>query len=397
MGITDDLIRRGHFPKELPPPFNTESFADFALSQGSALIANLLGNKASICLRHNVARPGGMRRPLSIPHPGHHYQLCELVDSAWTSTLEPLLNNSRISASIPVRATSGRAFVARTPPSTEDLRAQARAAGRYLLVTDIQNFYPTLYTHSVPWALHGKMIAKSNRTMKLIGNQIDKALRQMQDRQTVGVPIGPDSSMIIAECLLSAVETELINRIPDIVGYRFRDDIELQFGSRAEAEAAAGSLQEILGDYELALNPRKTRVVELPEAMEERGIPEIREWNFRNTPQGRKRDIHAFFDHVFTTVSSARGGNTAAFAIARLRDLPIDSESWKLLEANSLQLLVAEPSCARQAAMLFERATSAGHAVSVPGLARATERLADHHAALGHGSEVAWALFMSIR
>ncbi len=72
---------------------------------------------------------------------------------------------------------------------------------RYVVASDISRFYPTVYTHSIPWSIHGKAASKidtkSNSTA-LPFNQLDLLLRHAQDGQSVGLPIGPDTSRIIA-------------------------------------------------------------------------------------------------------------------------------------------------------------------------------------------------------
>ena len=72
-----------------------------------------------------------------------------------------------------------------------------------MLTTDLSRFFPTIYTHSVPWAFHSKSVAKKNKnpTLKYFGNLLDLALRQAQDGQTIGIPIGPDTSHMIAEAI----------------------------------------------------------------------------------------------------------------------------------------------------------------------------------------------------
>ncbi|QDJ13847.1 hypothetical protein CEP45_08420 [Mergibacter septicus] len=37
---------------------------------------------------------------------------------------------------------------------------------RYLFTTDIANFYPSIYTHSIPWAIYTKEKAKNSKTEK---------------------------------------------------------------------------------------------------------------------------------------------------------------------------------------------------------------------------------------
>ncbi len=73
-------------------------------------------------------------------------------------------------------------------------RARVYAQGRYLLRTDISRFYPSVYTHSIPWAIHGKEYSKQHRFDKNLGNQLDKLVQSCQYGQTNGIPIGPDTT-----------------------------------------------------------------------------------------------------------------------------------------------------------------------------------------------------------
>ena len=62
---------------------------------------------------------------------------------------------------------------------------------QFLTHTDIVDCYAAVYTHSIPWALHGKEKAKKNRFDKnLIGNIIDTHIQDMRHGQTNGIPQG---------------------------------------------------------------------------------------------------------------------------------------------------------------------------------------------------------------
>ncbi len=65
--------------------------------------------------------------------------------------------------------------------------------------TDLSRFYQTIYTHSLPWAIHGKAQAKENKENGLYGNKLDSCVRNTQDQQTIGLPVGPDTSFILSE------------------------------------------------------------------------------------------------------------------------------------------------------------------------------------------------------
>jgi hypothetical protein len=100
---------------------------------------------------------------------------------------------------------------------------------RYLLYADTSRYYTTIYTHSISWALHGKSVAKERRHDKsLLGNQLDELVRATQDSQSVGIPIGPDTSLIISEIIGTAIDLELRERLSaaniKMQGHRYLDD-----------------------------------------------------------------------------------------------------------------------------------------------------------------------------
>lgn len=396
MPLGADLIDRGYFPREVPPTFTSSSLAAVAVTPSlSAFNASYQDEPATRPARHNLARPNGLRRPLSIPNPIHYLQLCGVLDANWAQ-IQAQLNKSSIASSSPVQASGPRAFEPKHSDSA-DRRTLSRAGARYLLKADIQSFYPSVYTHSVPWAFHTKPVAKARRRdMSLVGNAIDRVLQNSQDAQTLGIPIGPDASWVIAECLMAAVEDELRTRLTTFQGHRYLDDFEFVFGSLSDAESALGDLQEILSHYELMLNPTKTKIVELPSPVEESGIAELRRWEFRDGGVAQRNDLRAYFDRVAELVSENQGGNIASYAIGRLSSEDIDETAWPILESQLLQLLVAEPSCAQQVAIAMSMMTASGHSPTTSAITNATERLAVRHAALGHGSEIAWALWISI-
>ena len=129
-------------------------------------------------------------------------------------------------------------------------------------LTSVSSIPP--WTHAIPWALHGKAHAKAHLG-KTRGDKLDKAIRHCSSNQTAGIPIGPDASIVIAEIVLTAVDKAFKKRIPNPRGFRYFDDYEAAFKTRAEAEEAQSQLEASLEDFEATLNPSKTYVLELPQ------------------------------------------------------------------------------------------------------------------------------------
>lgn len=173
-----ELLKRGYFPRELPPPFTTRSFAKWAKTNTPS------STDTALSVSHNLARAGGLRWRLSIPNPLCHAILCADLEKHW-SLLTKVIYPARLAASRPrITTTLERAVVPRYKQTElPKLRALKRLGARYHLRTDIAQFYHSIYTHAVPWALHTKAVAKANKN-KTQGDQIDRAYNS-RDRRSV--------------------------------------------------------------------------------------------------------------------------------------------------------------------------------------------------------------------
>ncbi len=135
-----------------------------------------------------------------------------------------------------------------------------------MLETDISDCYGSIYTHSIAWAIHGKAEAKKkgNRNNgRLLGAVIDKALRQMANGQTNGLPQGSVLTDFIAEIVLGYADLQLSRNIGNTIQsfeiVRFRDDYRIFTNSPQDAEAIVKVLSEVLLSLGLKLNPNKTK------------------------------------------------------------------------------------------------------------------------------------------
>ena len=145
----------------------------------------------------------------------------------------------------------------------------------YLYHTDITNCYGSLYTHSIPWALHSKKKVKSkkyrtdkNRTDKsLIGNQIDAHLQQMSYGQTNGIPQGSVLMDFIAEIVLLYVDSCFTLKLKKLYGkdvfskleiLRYRDDYRIFTSDKRLAEDSLKELSKVMTDFGFKLNSSKT-------------------------------------------------------------------------------------------------------------------------------------------
>lgn len=389
-----DLLLRGYFPKELPRPFTTTDYANALTAKPAP--SSWSKPRVSQASSYSLARVGMFRRPLAICNPVQFYGLSEELNKSWP-LLAPLLAGTPLSATAPTICRTGRTIQGRFPLGAKPQRAiECRLGRRFVLQTDISRFYSSIYTHSIPWAIHGKLAAKADKTTKLFGNRIDTWVRQGQDQQTVGIPIGPDTSLVLAELLMQRCDRRLLGMLPDVKGYRYIDDYELSFRSRTEAEEAYHILESCLSEFELALNPKKTAVRELPILLEAEWSVALRRFNMRTSKTGISYDLEHYFSLAFELHRKYPDESVLQYAIARLRSLEVSRAHWEKLQQLFLLCVAPEPACFPYAIDIIIDRKNKGAPILRSDLTEAIESLIIEHSPLRHSSEVANAVWAAL-
>lgn len=392
-----DLLAKGYFPKELPPPFNTKKLAPVLSSRSNLPQSFTNGRRKAKVLTHNLARPGSVRRKLGVPNPVLHYNLCHDIASSWKNTLSLIIKQSPFSLSAPSRQSSSqRAFSPRRPRSQEILeRASIRSTAKYILQTDISRFYHSIYTHSIPWAIHSKAKAKNNYSYNLVGNSIDRWIRNGQDRQTLGVPVGPDTSWVVSELILAQVDKAIPRQFRG-KGMRWVDDYEFGCSSISEAEGLLANIQNELAEYELDVNDGKSKIIDAPVPLEPEWTSHLRNFKFRRRADSQRYDLIQYFSKAFTYQRENKSDGVLRYAIARLREIRIDASNFDLFSDLLIHCMISEPGCM---SFVFEeilKCQTAGYSPPNVKLEDALNDIILRHARVLHASEVAWGLWGAI-
>jgi hypothetical protein len=232
------LLQAGYFPEELPPPFVSRDLAHLRAVLGKSWPAQALSQFKSEPEVFSTPKFGRARRRLAIVNPISHYKISSLIAGGWTEIRDQLAR-STVSEFKPVYDMAGeRAFFGLDFERIEQRTNSILAQYHYSLKTDIARFYPTIYTHSIAWALYGKAYCKANLHKsafeKSLGNQLDVAIRKCQDNQSLGIPIGPDTSRVLGEIIGVGIE-KLLDKLVDSFpsrGLRYVDDIIIGYSER---------------------------------------------------------------------------------------------------------------------------------------------------------------------
>jgi len=450
-----NLVERGYFPKELPPPFNTSQLSQhidsiiltwtstfeqhgndksstFILTQSAGEsntqfkarkkeYANDFKNKygSSKAVDFSISKGKLSRRFLCIPNPKHFIDLSKKIVDNWQE-FKKVFDLSEYSQSLPKpEINSIKRSVSTLSKSVSDFRDHKISTSLSKLIeirVDISKFYPTIYTHSITWAFLGRERAKfyykqKNDLATLIAandhdailyklaDDIDTSVRNCQERQSIGIPIGPDTSHIISELIACRIDSILQNEFSNIKlkGCRYYDDYYLYVSTRDEADRVLKGLQRILNDFQLEINESKVKIKEFPFAFEDNFTLILNQFYFKET--SLSNSIKYYFSLVWGLIdeNSQRSDWIFKYAlrIFEFRTVTITKKSWKIFEDLLLKSALIEPAILDIVTRILLTYKSYLDTDSKKKLYELIDLIIENHSPVRHNFEVAWALWLA--
>lgn len=391
------LLVDGYFPNQLPSAFSTKSFAlkrHVLLKKFGTDIKKIRETSAE---HFSQARVGHRRRPLSIPNPICQLYLAKEIAANWKKISRHIGNSSISKSKCEFIEKPGRAIEFTPIPELREHRVKLSAGYRYVLQTDVSQYFPTIYTHTIPWALHTKSVAKKARKdFSLLGNRLDFIVSRGHDGQTIGIPIGPATSHILAE-IIGATIDEIILRELDYTpsGYRHVDDFFFCFDSYSRAEEALAAVVSAVTTFQLQLNPSKTKLLPLEEFQDENWAHIVGRKKISEEISAQKDDIIDYFETLNELHKKYGDESIIKFALTRSTSFLIHEENWLLYEAYLARMATLYSSNLEIITRIFSTYRQLGYAVSEPLIQRLCNTIIREHAPLEHHSEVVWALYLA--
>jgi Reverse transcriptase (RNA-dependent DNA polymerase) len=320
--------------------------------------------------------------------------------SSTDARIEQRLSTSRTSEFHPaIVMNGGRAVTGVNFDGVARRRAEILARyGRYVK-TDIARFYPSVYTHSVAWSLYGKDWVKENMYSaafkRSFANRLDQAIAAGQEGQTIGIPIGPDTSRIVSELIACAIEDTVRSEIEhlDERCVRYVDDMLIGLQDTDAADAVLSKLTAALYDYQLELNGHKTSVHGL-------GVMHRAEWRhflkgfgISMQPGGQRDDIDSYFEQAIHLAEINPPDDVMLYAARRAMSFVITPANWKHFVHWLLYACRRSSSCPRivveHLSFLHRRGTS----LPTSEIQEFVSQQIIMRAEAAHTSEIAWLLF----
>jgi len=340
------LLDRGFYPLELPPPFQTRRFS------GVRRTFRPNNNYNGSTTFFDGATFRGMLRTFGVVNPASYFLLSEFIADHWAdiSSTYRLSSSSGARPKFPSASSDGRAIEVASLATKRKSQQHLASSFPIILGLDINRFYGSIYTHSIPWAALGKKEAKRRYRLRTLtghwSDTLDKFVRNCNQRQTIGIPIGPDTSRIISELLLSRIDADLCatgSNIASHQAFHNIDDYQIGAFDTGTAETAQSHFIRTISRYELRLNDFKTTI--------EQGFdfaPSNFQRHFDILQERRDRTfVEHFFELLYSIAPLHPNSNIVGYALKRFA-VALATNAEQLLVREYLQrLLFAAPHHAR--------------------------------------------------
>lgn len=384
----------------MPPFVSSRSISKSKLASGSSYVvtAGVKGNHSHF----NASKRGFQRRAFGISHPAFVRDAALFFVKNW-SAIDKQMKLTSCSSSVPDFAGTQSRALALTPHSKlPTLRLRRLARYKFCVVTDVSRCFPSIYTHSIPWALNGKDKAKNDfkpNSASVWGNRLDYIMRQSQDAQTMGVPVGPDHSRVVAEIILKAIDVDFTARVGPATYLRHVDDYWIGGNSYEECEHSLHSLRMALNDYSLDINEQKTRIVPTSsvvaevwpydlEAQLETALSEEKVSRYESR-------IVSLLGNIVEQSASSSDDGIIKFFIRKLDNWRKWDSHWSLLEPFLAHVAVQFPHCLPYVAQIIVWRLKTDREIDSELWEEITQVLLSGSSAAGRDSEVIWALWLS--
>ncbi|MCK9473748.1 RNA-directed DNA polymerase [Sulfurimonas sp.] len=321
--LFDGLLGYGLFAEKIPPFLTAENFLNFCKTPPTGFTFDKSEKKY---IHYESMRNINIPRVLAIPNPIAYHNQCKVLSENWDKLLEYFEKQTqnqeyRISR-IHIRKIDDSFKVFNTCyqdlddidlddyPTlvqnhlfemnhknfcTDDYPEPNLLIGkRYVVKADISNCFPSIYTHSLPWALVSKPHSKMHRSPTEWFNQVDFYTRNLKDGETHGILIGSHASNLISEIILTAVDKAMYDK-----GYRYIrniDDYSCYIETKEKAEEFLVDLSTELKQYGLILNHKKTEILKLPLASTENWVRKLNSFVFSNDDRLKLSEVRAYLD-----------------------------------------------------------------------------------------------------
>jgi hypothetical protein len=415
------IASKGYFPSELPPVFSTMTFG-----QNIEKIITEWRNQKVINIEQEKIKSGKKKRwksdayvykiastePESLSKPKRQYERrnLDIVHPVPQSFLiyEISEHFRRLSKQIATSSFSlDKAQVGEVyPRGIATINFDAHKAKKdyiehssdWLVQTDISRFYPSIYTHSISWALYGKEKVKSNigKFRGSLGDRLDQLVRVANRNQTIGIPIGPETSRLLAECISASVDG-YISKESKLISVekadRLQDDWFIGAQTLPDSERILSKLVHAYREYNFEINGSKTSIDHISSSQQQAWKGEL--FAFLNATRGRLygKTLNDFFDIVVRLQAENPNDSVIPYVLAIIQNRRFRHKDIVHVESFLLRASVIAPASMGLISLTFINLQHYTGEVSKKRLKERVLVLAENNLEKGNAYEAMWQLY----
>ncbi len=379
--LFDGLLGYGLFADKIPPFLTSENFLYFCKDTSNT---TGFSKKKKNYIHYESMRNINVPRVFAIPEPVAYYYQCKILSDYWDDLLKYFHEKTKLHthkvSRIHIRKIDGALEIMsscydnlydidlddidlddyqssvqdhlfemnHTNFCKDDYPEPKLLIGKnYLVKADISNYFPSIYTHSIPWALVGKKVAKLKSTPLYSGewfNKIDEYTRKVKEDETHGILIGSHSSNLISEIILVAVDDELWKKEYKYI--RKVDDYICYVNNQEDAEQFLVDLSSELKKYGLTLNHKKTKIEKLPKASRESWVRKLNSFVFPHSEDDKLKlkEVRAYLDIALELMFNNKENSAILnYAIQVLSKKPMSKGAKEYFTNTAHHLVILYP------------------------------------------------------
>lgn len=318
----------------LPPILSTESASTNVFKKTIASFTDKKGLPDKRVAKfapspYRISRFDGKVRFLELPHPVPYFFLVQSLSKNWDA-VNPLINSesSRIRPQHFPR--TERIVIFGHSYENEELPVFSLSNGSpelefslsrgTVVQLDISNFFPSVYTHALDWAVSGKRTTSSGP-----GSEIDKAFQCVRTRRTDGISIGPVTSHIAAEIMLYGLDKRIAGLGFPTFYTRAIDDLTILIPPNQDPDELSNLVSNELSRVGLALNHAKTKVTPLKSFHSQHISKSLSQITDLISQYPSKKKLRQAFSSLYVLADKNPGSSLVKYGWKQIRSI-IDSE-----------------------------------------------------------------------
>jgi len=398
--IRDGLLKKGFFPEVLPPCFDSSNMPRAFKGLIKPLAVKRFHKRSSAYIRYSGTKHDNNRRYYGTVNPIPYFYITQFIGKHWK-----IFTDKRDGSSFGVSTynlgaeADDRALLIPAMSELSPIISSKIKHSPFIIKTDIAQFFPSIYTHSLAWVAHGVQASKEDtrwNSERNFFNGLDWFTQQCQNGQTRGVIVGPDAFRVMAEFIACEIDSKLSQQAGEfIVGaVRHVDDFYIGIRSELDSTIVLSHLREILQNFELQINDNKTKLLSGLYPLDDIWAQELRRIDLY------RYDNLESFDYLLDKANdiSQLTGSQSPMKIA-LRKLD-KAECylgflWNKIEQKLQRILYHYPHCIDYIALLIAKRTAIEEDIDKPGWKSAIELILEKALGASHHHEILWLIWVA--